>query len=231
MDSDQFYDIGEGLGGVTINASGVTGNFTTTSWASGGYQLTAPPGSYTVTFSGGALTSNIVQSVTLGTSNVKVDAIKNAAVAATTGDDILSGTANNDMIDLLAGNDTYNGLGGSDTVYGSEGNDTLNGGSGNDLLDGGTQSDQLFGGLGDDTLNGGLGVDTVDGGDGIDTLDVSGATNAQKINLISNANVGGFVNNDTFLNIENVIGSATRGDDITATAGDNVLSGLGADDI
>ncbi len=92
-------------------------------------------------------------------------------------------------------------------------------------------NDNLLGTSCNDLVTGSLGMDTVDGGDGIDTLDLSGATNTQKVNLVTNVNIGGFANNDTFLNIENVIGSATRGDDITGTAGSNTLQGLGADDI
>ena len=76
-----------------------------------------------------------------------------------------------------------------------------------------------------------MGADLVDGGEGVDTLDISGATNAQTINLVTNVNSGGFVNNDTLLNIENVIGSNTRGDNITGTAGANELSGMGAGDV
>ncbi len=124
----------------------------------------------------------------------------------------------------LTGAMAINGIGNND-------NNTINGNDADNILDGRGGSDIINGGDGNDTLNGGLGVDTVDGGDGIDTLDLSGATNTQKVNLVTNVNIGGFANNDTFLNIENVIGSSTRGDDITGTAGSNTLQGLGADDI
>ncbi len=127
--------------------------------------------------------------------------------------------------------DVMTGLQYDETFFGGAGIDILDGGDGEDRLDGGENSDQVFGGLGNDIVNGGLGVDTVDGGDGIDTLDLSGATNAQTVNLVTNVNIGGFAHNDTFISIENVIGSDTRGDDITGTAGANTLSGMGADDI
>jgi uncharacterized protein YkwD len=41
-DGDAFYDIGEGLGGVTVTAEGAAGTFTATSHASGGYTLPLP---------------------------------------------------------------------------------------------------------------------------------------------------------------------------------------------
>ena len=65
-----------------------------------------------------------------------------AALNATPGDDVLTGT-------LL-----------SDRISGLLGNDTLNGGSGNDTLSGDAGNDRLFGGAGADRLDGGLGNDT-----------------------------------------------------------------------
>ncbi|MEO1554793.1 MAG: DUF4214 domain-containing protein [Pseudomonadota bacterium] len=72
-DGDRFYDIGEGLGGVTVTAFNGTGSFTTTTWDAGGYQIELDPGTYTVEFSGGALQGVAHYSVTIGTDNVKLD--------------------------------------------------------------------------------------------------------------------------------------------------------------
>lgn len=74
-DNDKFYDAGEGLGAVTITATGASGTFTTQSWDSGGYQLQVPAGSYTVTFSGGGLVAVQSKTFVMGSENVKVDAI------------------------------------------------------------------------------------------------------------------------------------------------------------
>lgn len=74
--ADRFYTPGEGLGGVTIAAvSHADGQrLTTTTWASGGYSLPVPAGTYTVTASGGPLDVTLVKnSVTIGQQNVKVD--------------------------------------------------------------------------------------------------------------------------------------------------------------
>lgn len=72
-DGDRFYDIGEGLGGVTVTAVGGAGTFTTTTWASGGYQMALDAGTYTVTFSGGELAGVAEYVATIGLENVKLD--------------------------------------------------------------------------------------------------------------------------------------------------------------
>ncbi|MEO0485207.1 MAG: calcium-binding protein [Pseudomonadota bacterium] len=73
-DGDDFYDIGEGLGGITVTAVGSAGTFSTTTWASGGYQLELAAGSYSVTFSGDGFDTVTRQNVSIGGENVKVDA-------------------------------------------------------------------------------------------------------------------------------------------------------------
>lgn len=54
-DGNHFYTPGEGLGGVVITAVGLNGEGTyqTTTWASGGYSLDLPPGTYVVSANGG----------------------------------------------------------------------------------------------------------------------------------------------------------------------------------
>ncbi|HLJ93423.1 MAG TPA: DUF4214 domain-containing protein, partial [Gemmataceae bacterium] len=64
------YAVGEGLGNVTITVAGVG---STTTYDSGGYTLAVPAGSYTVTASGGNLAAPITQTVTVGTSNVRLN--------------------------------------------------------------------------------------------------------------------------------------------------------------
>ena len=73
---DNFYEPGEGLGGVTITATRASDNavFSTTTWASGGYSLAVPAGTYTVTATGPGLGSGITRSnVAIGSQNVKQD--------------------------------------------------------------------------------------------------------------------------------------------------------------
>jgi VCBS repeat-containing protein len=84
LDEDDFYDIGEGLGGITVTAVGGGQTFTTTTWASGGYALeVAPNASYTVTFSGTALGADQTFTLAVGTSNVTQDATLGAIVENT----------------------------------------------------------------------------------------------------------------------------------------------------
>jgi serralysin len=72
---DHAYDPGEGLGGLTVDAVNAAGtHFTTTTLDAGGYNLPLTPGSYSVTFENGSA-ETAAQSITIGSSNVKVDAV------------------------------------------------------------------------------------------------------------------------------------------------------------
>lgn len=108
QDNDDFYDIGEGLGNVTVTAQGAAGTFTTQTYGSGGYQIALEPGSYTVTFSGGGLGAAVTASVTIGSINVKLDAEKPAAP--------LLGTAGDNSFAVADGSARVDGGAGFDTV-------------------------------------------------------------------------------------------------------------------
>ncbi|MBK9246796.1 MAG: CAP domain-containing protein [Ignavibacteria bacterium] len=72
--NNNFYDIGEGLSGVTITAS--KGNYYAVSSTSGGYAIPVEPGttgSVTIEAKGGALGSTVVKNAVLSGQNVKVD--------------------------------------------------------------------------------------------------------------------------------------------------------------
>src|SRR5262249_53982077 len=74
-DDDQFYDLGEGLGGLTVTAVSSTGaHYTTSTMDAGGYDLVLPSGTYTVTFSGGGITPTTMLT-TIGSENVELDLI------------------------------------------------------------------------------------------------------------------------------------------------------------
>lgn len=78
-DGDEFYSVGEGLGGVTVTAVSTFGTFVTNSLAEGGYQLALPAGTYTVTFSGGGFGGPATyENVVIGSTNAKVDAKRGA---------------------------------------------------------------------------------------------------------------------------------------------------------
>jgi uncharacterized protein YkwD len=77
--SNAQYDVGEGMGGVTVTANN---GATTTTFGSGGYSLQLGPGTYTLTFSGGSLSSPVTRSVTIGKQNIEVDVTNPPASAA-----------------------------------------------------------------------------------------------------------------------------------------------------
>jgi autotransporter-associated beta strand protein len=80
---NNFYDPGEGLGSATVAATPVGGGTASTvsTWSSGGYSLPLAPGTYNVTFSGGGLASSITYAnVTIGSTNVKLDASSDLGV-------------------------------------------------------------------------------------------------------------------------------------------------------
>ncbi|MFP3787264.1 hypothetical protein, partial [Burkholderia sp. SIMBA_024] len=52
---DDFYTVGEGIGGVTVTAVDTTNasnTFTTSTLTAGGYHMELPSGTYNITFSG-----------------------------------------------------------------------------------------------------------------------------------------------------------------------------------
>ncbi|UYV37196.1 CAP domain-containing protein [Rhodobacteraceae bacterium D3-12] len=200
QDGDRFYDAGEGLGGITVTITNSGGQVaTTTTWSSGGYQVSLSPGSYTVDFSGAGLSGSIQHQITMGSENLKLDAFAaDAAQGADAGDNDLTGTGNDDTLDGLAGNDTLNGLDGDDSLLGGDDDDWITPGAGNDTVDGGTGSDM---------------VSFVDLGAGV------------IVNLQDNTAQSG-ADTKLLTNIENVTGTI-YGDFIRGDDGDNRLRGLG----
>ncbi|MGF1492105.1 MAG: CAP domain-containing protein [Microcoleaceae cyanobacterium] len=164
---DDFYTVGEGIGGIQITAVDLTNNsntFTTTTWNSGGYSLdVAPNKTYRVTFSGdldgdGQNDDTHVEQVNISGQNVKLDLatdeLENSSTVPTPGDDNLTYTAANETINALGGNDTIRAAGGNDSVSGGNGRDHLLGQAGKDTLNGGADHDTLNGGSGNDLLLG-----------------------------------------------------------------------------
>ena len=228
-DSDSFYDIGEGLGGVSVLLQRQGGGtYNTTTWSSGGWQLAVPAGTYTITFSGGGLAAPIVETATIGSVNVKVDGIGVSGPVSTVpsqGPDTLTGTASADTIRALGGDDTVSGLGGDDRLIGGTGNDSLNGGNGNDVLNGQAGNDDMRGGAGDDTYYvteagdtvieaASAGTDKVNAG-----IDYTLTDNVEELTLVSGARGG------TGNALDNTIFGSGGGDTLSGLAGADTLRG------
>jgi serralysin len=185
-------------------------------------------GNFTVTANSGTEGSDTLSNIEF----LRIGGVDHALGVSpfTEGADNYTGTEGDDILDALGGNDIVNGAGGNDTIYGRLGDDQLDGGAGNDYLDGDNGIDTLLGGDGDDTILTGFKADIVDGGAGNDTVDYSLSDYAHVINLDTNVNVNGHANGDSLTSIENVLGSTTRGDNITGNSGANLLSGQGGND-
>lgn len=152
------------------------------------------------------------------------------------GNDILYGDAGQDTLlggsgdDTLFGgsnHDVLTGDSGDDNLYGGSGDDLLNGSSGADHIDGGRGHDTLHGGSGNDTFVGGTGNDVMNGGSGIDTVDYSSASQKVIASLHDKTSKGD--GNDTFLSLENLIGTDYN-DKLSGSYIDNMISGGGGDD-
>lgn len=194
LDGDAFYDIGEGLGGATVTAVGSAGTFTVETWASGGYSLALPDGTYDVTIAGGGLPGSLVAVVVIDGENEKLDAIAGDTagpgitligangpdtVIGSGGDDFLEDRFGNTIADGGAGDDEIVTGAGADEIFGGLGNDIIrtNGGEdyveagqGNDEVYAGNGRDTIYGEAGDDLLRSGRENDFVDGGAGNDFI-------------------------------------------------------------
>lgn len=175
----------------------------------------------------------------------------NADISGTDEGEVIFGTHNNDVIEALGGNDfiyaragddeVFGGNGkdvvyggdGDDTIYGNakrdhleggDGDDDIYGGKGNDTLEGGQGDDNLYGGAGDDLLIGGHHADFFDGGAGFDTVSYADANEGIDVALWVNGAQQTGHGLDTFVNIENVIGSDFN-DHIVGSSGSNRLEG------
>jgi Ca2+-binding RTX toxin-like protein len=187
-DGDLFYDIGEGLGGLTVTAVSSTGaRYSTTTESAGGYSLALAAGTYSVTFSGNGY-APVTKQVTIGSSNMKLDLIDPATgTSPTPTSTTISGTAGSNTLKGTSAANTIKGNGGNDKLYGNGGDDKLYGGTGNDALTGNAGNDRLYGDSGKDTLSGSSGNDILTGGTNTDTFRFSGTWGKDKITDFKNA--------------------------------------------
>lgn len=100
----------------------------------------------------------------------------------------------------------------------------------NDVLVGNSGDNQLFGGAGDDLLVGLEGANQFFGGTGSNTVSYAASNAAVDVNLGAGTASGGHADNDSFTNIQNVIGSAFN-DVLAGDGGNNALYGGAGDDL
>ena len=130
-----------------------------------------------------------------------------------------------------------------DFVVGNDGDNTLNGGDGDDTLFALGGDDTVNGGDGNDSLNAGSGEgnDDYDGGADIDEITYRSTSQGIVVDLQAGTGTGVEIDNDTIVNVENVVGGrgndTIRGDgndnrlDGGAGAGVDSLFGRGGDDV
>ena len=197
VSDDDFYTPGEGLGGVNVIAvrRGDGLKFTATTWASGGYSLELPAGTYDLGATGDGLgTAVYYHDVTVGDKNVKRDFVTGnpgdgpavptdfAEIRGTTL--VVNGTSAADVIGVANADGEYMaGLNGglmrfdSTLIYdvavlAGDGNDrvVINDGVLRAYVEGGNGKDSLIGGSGSDTLYGNASIDRLEGNGGADLL-------------------------------------------------------------
>lgn len=121
-----------------------------------------------------------------------------------------------------AGNDIVKTGAGDDQLIGNAGKDTLTGGGGNDVISGGAD---------DDSLKGGSGADALDGGGGIDRALYNDSETGLTVDLRMAAKNTGIAKGDSYVSIENLLGSNFN-DTLRGDSGNNAIwGGAGKDTI
>jgi Ca2+-binding RTX toxin-like protein len=116
------------------------------------------------------------------------------------------------------------------TLTGNKGNNIITGGSGLNFLYGGEGSDVLYGGSGDDNLEGGAGADVLDGGAGRNFANYTRSL-VGIVASLSNPSINtGDAVGDTYVNVDNLIGSFWYSDYLFGNDFSNIIRGNGGDD-
>ena len=133
---------------------------------------------------------------------------------------------------------TIIGTADSDIILGDAEDNVINGTNLDNDLSGSDGNDEIIGMDGDDLLIGGLGNDILDGGSGIDTVSYTDIDNNVNVDLrFDDRNTQG-AGNDTFISIENLVGSSfddslsgdASANEILGGDGNDTLRGQGGND-
>ncbi|WP_298864721.1 calcium-binding protein [uncultured Sulfitobacter sp.] len=163
--------------------------------------------------------------------------------------DVLNGSNGNNILRGRAGGDALNGNGGFDTADYTDSAGSVNvslltgfagGGAGNhasgdtfssiENLIGSRFGDTLNGDNNGNILEGGLGADVLRGNGGTDVASYANSNEGVNLSLATNFTQGGHAAGDTFISIEDVIGSAFD-DSLNGDSGANYLMGGDGNDI
>jgi serralysin len=160
-DRDNFYDIGEGRGGVRVTVkSGAATVGADTTEAAGGYDVSTRGGNLSVTFSGGGLPAAVTAHIAAGSKNAKVDLVDNSEILSSATTTLGAGARDLGLLGIAAINGTGNSS--ANVITGNAGNNILKGLGGNDVI------------------TGGLGRDVMDGGPGADRFDFNAVTESRR---------------------------------------------------
>jgi len=139
---DNFYSVGEGRGGLRIDARSSSSAVTTmTTAAAGGYQGKLASGTYDVTITGTGLSAALGIALAIGNENIKLDVTSPDSLATNVSATLGSNTRGSTLLGIdnvnATGNSLANNLSGNkgaNQLNGAGGADTLTGGAGNDVF-------------------------------------------------------------------------------------------------
>lgn len=123
----------------------------------------------------------------------------------------------------------FGDIGAFEAIFPSANADIISGSDFDDVLSGFGRGDTIFGLGGNDEIEGGSGGDDIDGGAGIDTATFLTAGAGVVVNLTAGVGTQGNANGDTYVSIENLIGS-DHDDTLTGSSGNNAIQGGEGDD-
>lgn len=153
--NDNFFTVGEETAALKVSGSGETD----TTGAGGGYELAyASTGSKTITFDFAGTNTDLIVKLTLGSTNVKIDAVNgkeiwtNASLSS-------QSTAIKELHALGITKMNLSGSSTSEKIYGNKAVNKLDGNGGNDTISASSGADTLIGGTGNDSLTGGASTD------------------------------------------------------------------------
>ena len=177
-------------------------------------------------------TGSGLREVTIDSSQLETFSAIYASQAPGAGDSaLITVTADSALVNLSAL--TFSNLNDAEVTTRIEGLTTANNITGsvlNDLIIGSNVADTLNGGDGEDTFMGGGGNDAMNGGAGDDLVDYSGATNRVNVNLLSGNGSGNQAQGDTYVSIEDIIGS-NLGDTLRGNNASNQIEGGNGNDV